>query len=148
MVLNDFHPGVLYSLTDEYLQDGLCLDIKVEKPKLLVVKLDGLVITILVWYKLGSAWLVDIKVSRNRVFIHHVVLVVKRCPVKVFGDWTLKLLLLLLYLVETSLLCHLLLLLCDLLLQLLLLLYAFQVVSLGLLLGSLLFGLHGVGLHI
>ena len=103
--------------------------------------------TILVWNKLSSCWLIDIEISRNRSFIYHIVLIIKCCPIVILGYWTLELLLLF-HLLKPSILCHLFLLLCYLLLQLLLLFQSFQLCSLCLLFSSLLFCLYWVRLHI
>lgn len=148
MALYDFHSCMLDCLTDEHLQDWFSFDIEVEQAQLFVIKLDGLIVAVLVWHELGSSWLVDVEVSWNRVFIHHVVLVVQRRPVRVLRRWALELRLLRLNLVESCLLGHLFLLLCDLLLQLLLLFQPFQLVSLSLLLCPFLLCLYRVRLHI
>lgn len=122
MVLDDFHSRVLDGLSDQHLQNWFGLNIEVKQPLLLIIKLNGLVVAFLVGHKLGSAWLVDVEVPRNRAFIHHVVLIIQRNPVRVYGHWILELGLLLFDLVEACLLGHLFLLLCNLLLKLLLLL--------------------------
>ena len=56
---------MLDCLTDEHLQDWFSFDIEVEQAQLLVIKLDGLIVAVLVWHKLGSSWLVDVEVSWN-----------------------------------------------------------------------------------
>ena len=124
IIFDNFHPGMLNGFTNKDLQNRLSCNFEIKQTFLFVIQLNSLIITVLVWNKLSSSWLIDIEISWNRSFIYHVILIIQSCPIVIPSNRALELLLLF-YLVKSSILCHLFLLFCYLLLQLLLLFESF-----------------------
>ena len=121
IIFDNFHPSMLNGFTDQDLKNWLSCNFEIKQTLLFVIQLNSFIITVLVWNKLSSSWLIDIEISWNRIFIYHIILIIQSCPIVIPCNRALELLLLLFDLVKSSLLSHLSLLLCYLLLQLLLL---------------------------